>query len=149
VSDTGLVLLTAGLLSASSVGLFAWRVGVTDPSAPERLIGELRLSQVAAVLLAAMGAISVGLAIAGSALPASHIDAALGVGFLILATFVLQREPREALLLAAAGFVLHALVTLAHRPGLLPADLAPRWFAIGSATYDVVLAALCYWARRR
>ena len=38
----------------------------------------------------------------------------------------------------------HAVVDILHRPGLLPEDLAPRWYSIGCAVYDVYLGALCY-----
>jgi hypothetical protein len=147
--ETALVLAIAAVLSASGLGLVGWRVVRTDPDAPERMIGELRLAQLAAVLLAAVGAISIGLAIAAPHLPGAHLDASLGAAFPMLAVLILLREPREALLLAAGGFVLHALFDLAHRPGLLRADIAPRWFLIGSPLYDLFVAGLCYWARRR
>jgi len=149
VSDTGLVLLTAAVLSGVTFGGFVWRVGRLDPTTPQRLIGELRVAQAAAILIAALGAMWTGLAVAASGQPATHIDAALGIGFVMLAVFIFQREPREALLAAAGAFILLALVALAHRPGLLPVDIAPRWFAIGTASYAVVGAALCFWTSRR
>jgi hypothetical protein len=82
-------------------------------------------------------------------MPDAHLDAAIGVGFVALAGLVLLREPRDGLFLAAAAYILHALVDLAHRPGWLSPDLAPRWYIVGCASYDVYIAALCYWARRR
>ena len=42
------------------------------------------------------------------------------------------------------GRELHAIVDVAHRPGLLPEGLAPRWYAIGCAVFDVYIGALCY-----
>jgi hypothetical protein len=63
--------------------------------------------------------------------------------------FVIQRDPREGLLIASLGLVAHALVDIAHRPGWLPPDLSPRWFTAGCATYNVYLAAWCFWARHR
>jgi hypothetical protein len=62
---------------------------------------------------------------------------------------VIQREPRAALIIAATAFVAHALTDLAHRPGWLSPDLSPRWYVVGSAIYDVCVAALCYVATRR
>jgi hypothetical protein len=38
----------------------------------------------------------------------------------------------------------HALVDIAHRPGVLPDGIAPGWYTIGAASYDVLLGALCY-----
>jgi hypothetical protein len=149
MTDTARVLLTAAVLSGSALGVLAWRVGRTDASAPERLVGELRLAQWAALLLAATSGLPMGLAVALPSMPDAHLDAAIGVAFVGLAGIVLLRDPREGLFLAAAAFVLHALVDLAHRPGWLSAELAPRWYVVGCASYDVYVAALCYWARRR
>jgi hypothetical protein len=143
------VLALAAVLSASGLALVGWRVVRTDPDAPERMIGELRLAQLAAILLAVVGAMSIGLAIAAPTQSGAHLDASVGAAFPMLAVLVLLREPRDALLLAAGGFVLHALFDLAHRPGMLRTDIAPRWFLIGSPLYDVFIAAVCYWARRR
>ena len=149
MTDTGRVLLTAAILSASALGVLAWRVSRTDTSQPERLVGELRLAQWAALILAATAGVPIGLAVAQPTLPGGHLDAAIAIGFVCLAGLVLLRDPRDGLFLVAAGFVLHALVDLAHRPGWLAADLAPRWYIVGCASYDVYVAAVCYWARRR
>lgn len=148
MTETARVLLTAAVLSATGIGAFALRVSRIDPAAPERLIGELRVAQMAAIVLAALGAVPIGLAIGATPGGLTHIDAAIGVGFVILSGFVLLRDPRAALWLAAAGFIAHALVDVAHRPGWLRPDLAPRWYIIGCATYDVYFAGICYWARR-
>jgi hypothetical protein len=148
VTDTARVLLTAAVLSATASAFFARRIGRLEAQ-PARLVGQLRLAQCAAVLLAAVGGIPAGLGIAESAVPNAHLDVTIGIGFVVLAALVLQREPRQALLLAAIGFLVHALLDLAHRPGWLPPDLAPRWCWIGSASYDVCMAAICYVARRR
>lgn len=142
-------MLVAALLSGGAVTALARRVTGSDPSQPDRLIGELRLARWAGLLLAAVGGASIGLSAAGTGTPLSHVDAALGLVFVGLGGMVLQREPRDGLLAAAGGFVLHALVDIAHRPGLLSPDLAPPWYTVGSAIYDVYVAGLCFWARRR
>jgi hypothetical protein len=54
------------------------------------------------------------------------------------------RDPRQALTIVALAFAAHAVVDVAHRPGLLADSLAPRWYAIGCAVYDVYIGALCY-----
>lgn len=149
MSDTARVVVTAAALSAATLAVFAWRLLMLDADGPERLIGELRLAQWAALLLGATGAISIGLALGDLNTPLANWDAAIGILFVGIAGVVLQRDPREALLILAAAFVLHALVNIAHRPGWLAADLVPRWFSVGSAVYDVALAGICYWARRR
>jgi hypothetical protein len=143
------VLAVAAALSGLAVSMLAWRVARFDPSLPDRLIGELRLARWAAVLLAAVGGISAGLAIARPEIQVGNADVALGVVFVGWAGVVLQREPREGLLLAAGAFVAHALIDIAHRPGLLSPEVAPPWYTLACAIYDVYIAALCWWARRR
>jgi hypothetical protein len=143
------VLLTAGVLSAVAITTFAWRVTQVDLEEPQRLIGELRLAQWMAIILAGIGGIPLGLALADPSASLANLDAAAAVLFMGLAGVVLQRDPREALLLGSGGFLLHALVDIAHRPGWLATDLAPRWFTIGCAIHNVYLAGVCFWARRR
>jgi hypothetical protein len=149
VTDTARVLFTAAILAASAISMFAWRVRQIDAEQPGRLIGELRLAQWAALILAGVGTVPIGLALAHPTISTAHLDATLGLIFVLIAGLVLQRDPREALLLVAGGFVLHALANLTHRPGWLPVEIAPRWYTVGCSTFDVYLAALCYWARSR
>ncbi len=150
MTDTARVLLTAAVLSAGSMGFLAWQLIRTDPQQPARLIGELRLAQFAAMILAATGGLPMGLAIAAApGVQLAHLDLALGVIVVVVAGLVLLRDPRQGLLVAASAFLAHALIDLAHSPGLLSPALAPRWFFVGCAVYDVVLAAVCYWGRRR
>lgn len=149
VSDTARVLLTAAVLSAIALATFAWRVTRIDVEDTDRLIGELRLMQWAGVMLAGVSGIPIGLALAASTAPLAHLDIAVAAIFVGLAGLVLQRDPREGLLLACAGFFAHALIDIAHRPGWLSPDLAPRWYTIGCAIYNVFLAGWCFWVRRR
>jgi hypothetical protein len=149
VDETARVLLTAAVLAGSGLAAFAWRTSGLDATQPDRLIAELRLAQASAVLLSAMAAVPIGLTIAAPVVAGGHLDAVAAVAFIVLAGFSLLQGPREALLLLSIGFVLHALVALAHRPGLLPPEVMPRWYAIASASYDLCLAAICFWARRR
>ena len=149
MSETVWVVAVAAVLSAGAVGALAWRTRRVEPSAPERLIGELGVARWAGVLIAGVGGISIGLAVARPDVPMGHVDAAFGVIFVGLGGFVLLREPREGLLVAAGALLLHALVNIAHRPGWLPTALAPHWFTVGLAVYDVVLAAVCFRVRRR
>ena len=146
--DPARVLALAAVLCGAAIASLAWTVSRFDPMSPDRLIGELRLARWAAVLLAAVGAISIGLALDHPGIT-GNTDIALGVMFVGAAGLVLQREPREGLLFAALAFIAHALVNLAHRPGWLSPEVIPHWYAVGCAVYDIFLAALCYRARRR
>ncbi|MFO7301962.1 MAG: hypothetical protein DIU54_006025 [Acidobacteriota bacterium] len=148
MNDTARVLLTAAVLSAAVVAMLAWRLVRLEIDEAERLIGELRLMQWAGVLLAAVGAVPIGLAVATAA-PLAHLDIALGAIFVGIAGFVMQRDPREGLLVACTALLAHALLDIAHRPGWLAADLAPRWYTVGCAVHNVLLAALCFLIRRR
>lgn len=149
MTDTARVLLTGALLSGLAISMFAWRVTHMDPDDSERLIGELRLGQWMAVLLATVSGVPIGLSLSRVDLPLAHLDAALAVAFMAVAGFVLQRDTREGLLIASLGFIAHALIDISHRPGWLAPDLAPRWYTTGCAIYNVYLAAWCFWARRR
>jgi hypothetical protein len=128
---------------------FAWRVTRIDHDEPERLIGELRLAQWMAVLFAGSSGVPIGLALAQPGASLAHLDVALAAAFIAVAGFVIQRDPREGLLVASLGMVAHALVDIAHRPGWLPPDLSPRWYTVGCAIFNVYLAAWSFWARHR
>jgi hypothetical protein len=149
VTETARLLLIAAVLSASALGVFAWRLLRSDPAAPERLIGELRLAQACAILLAVTGGAWLGLGAGHEAELLSSLDVTIAIVYAILAVVALQLEPRQALLLLAAAFVAHALIDIAHRPGWLSQAIAPRWFIAGCAAYDVFVGAVCFWARRR
>jgi hypothetical protein len=147
VSDTARVLLTAAILSAIALAVFVWKLTRTEVDGPERLIGQLRLAQWGALALAATGAVSIGLVVANAGTPFGPLEVTIGIACVILAAFVLSRDPREALLLCVVGFVAHALVDVAHRPGGLT-PIGPAWYFAGGAIYDVFFATICYWARR-
>ena len=149
MTETARVLLTAAILSAVTVSTFAWMIVHIDSEEPARLIGELRLAQWGAVLLAAVGAIPLGMSLGAGVPLAGTVDATVGVIFIGLAGLSLQRDPREGLLLISGVFVLHALVDISHRPGWLATDLVPHWYTVGCAVYNVYLAGICFWARRR
>lgn len=149
MTEVGRVLLTAAVLTLSAFATFAWRISRTEASQPERLIGELRLAQWAAVLFAATGAASIGFAASRPSIPLGTIDVTVAVVCVVVAGVILQREPRAGLLVAAWAFLGHALFDVSHRPGLLSDDLVPRWFAGSWAAWDLAMAAVCLWARRR
>jgi len=122
------------------------RTAAIPVSAPERLVAELRLAQIAALLLVMAAGAYVGLAVAHEAQPGVGLDIALAVGFFVVAAATLIRDPRQALTILALAFAAHAVLDVAHRPGwLLPDAVAPRWYSIGCAVYDAYVGALCYW----
>jgi len=149
VSDSPRVLLVAAVLSVVALGAFAAQVGRTETATPPRLIGQMRLAQWAALLLAASSGTTLGFVVAAGTGPLVSVDAAIVIMIAGAAALSLQCEPRSALLVVTAGLVAHALVTIAHRPGWLPADALPRWYAVGSAAYDTAIAAICAWTWRR
>jgi hypothetical protein len=123
----------------------AVRAAMVPVSSPERLVAELRLAQLAALLLSLSAGAYVGLAVAHEAERGVGVDIALSVGFFVTAAATLVRDPRQALTILALAFAAHAILDVAHRPGwLLPDAMAPRWFSIGCAVYDVYIGALCY-----
>jgi hypothetical protein len=123
----------------------AVRAAMVPVSSPERLVAELRLAQLAALLLSLSAGAYIGLAVAHEADRGVGVDIALSVGFFVTAATTLVRDPRQALTILALAFAAHAILDVAHRPGwLLPDGMAPRWYSIGCAVYDVYIGALCY-----
>ncbi|HYT75979.1 MAG TPA: hypothetical protein VEL79_14590 [Vicinamibacterales bacterium] len=127
-------------------GGFTWQAARTasiPTSSPERLVGELRLAQMGALLLTLSAGAYIGFAVGRDA-PGVGIDISLAVCFLLVSAITMVREPRQALTIIALALAAHAVVDVAHRPGMLPEGLAPRWYSIGCAVYDVYIGALCY-----
>ena len=149
MTETARVLLTAAILSAVVLTAFVWRLTRPDRAPHQKLVDQLYLSQWAALLLAASGAISLGLAVAASAAPGAALEVIVGLATIALSLVVLRREPREALQAAGALFILHAVFVWAHRPPLIVVDFIPWWWLLGSAIYDVYIAALCFVAIRK
>jgi hypothetical protein len=126
---------------------FTWqsiRTAAVPASSPDRLVAELRLAQFAALILTLTAGAYIGFAVVRENQPGVGFDVALAIGFLLVAAVTMVRDPRQALTIVALAFAAHAIVDVLHRPGLLPEDLAPRWYSIGCAVYDVYLGALCY-----
>ena len=137
------VLIGFGSIAAG----FTWlsiRTAAQPPSTPQRLIDELRLAQFAALLLTLSAGAYIGFAVVRDTEPGVGLDIAFAIGFLIAAGTSMIKEPRQALTILALAFAAHAVLDVAHRPGLLPTGLAPRWYSIGCAVYDVYIGALCY-----
>jgi hypothetical protein len=149
VTETARALLVAVALAGSGLGVFVWRLSRIDPNDPARLIGELRFSHWMALTLAATGGAWVGLAAARHADLMSGIDLTIAIMTIVLAIASMHRESRVALMLLAVAFLTHAILDTAHRPGWLPQDLAPRWFTLGCAGFNLYLSALCFWVQRR
>ena len=122
------VVIAFGALAAG----FTWQAVRTPQSRPrrrERLVDELRLAQMAALLLTLTAGAYIGFAVVRENQPGVGLDIALAVGFLLVAAVTMVRDPRQALTIVALAFAAHAVLDVAHRPGLLPDGLAPRWYA--------------------
>lgn len=118
-------------------------------SAAERLVEEFRLIRFATLVLAATGGASVGLAVVQEHLTGTAFEIMVAAATVALAAIAATRDPRQALTMISVGFVGHALVDIAHRPGLLPPALAPRWYFVACAVFDSFVAAVCYWPALR
>lgn len=126
---------------------FTWlgvRAAAIPVASPERLIAELRLAQFAALLLTLAAGAYLGFAAAHEAQPGTGLDIAIAMGFFLVAATTLVRDPRQALTIIALAFAAHAIVDIAHRPGALPDGVAPRWYALGCAVFDVYIGAVAY-----
>jgi len=137
------VLIAAVALSAG----FTWqaiRTAGIPVSSPERLVGELRLAQIAALLLATTAGAYIGFSVAQANQPGAGMDVVLAVGFFLAAATTLVREPRQALTILAAAFAAHAVVDLVHWPSSGADGVVPHWYAVGCAVFNLQMAALAY-----
>ena len=137
-----LLLVTVSVTAAA--GFVSASVLRAPAGSPERLVRQLRLAQLTGALLVFAAGATLGLAVVQPERAGVALDIVLSLGFVILAGAAGLREPGEALALIALACVAHAVVDVLHRPGVLPSDLAPRWYFVGCAVHDVVLAGLAY-----
>jgi hypothetical protein len=142
------------LVAFAALGVgFTWqslRTASIPVSAPERLVAELRLAQVGALLFVLTAGASIGLAVAHEAQRGAGLDIAVSIGFFVVAAATLVRDPRHALTMLAIAFAAHAVFDVAHQPGsIVPDTLAPGWYLIGCAVFDVSIGALCYFPMLR
>lgn len=144
MSEALRTILVAALAIAAVASWQSLRTAAIPATSPERLVAELRLAQFAALLLTLTAGAYIGFAAAREHQPGVGLDIALAIGFLVVAGVTLLRDPRQALTIVALAFAAHAVLDVLHRPGILPDGLAPRWYAVGCALFDVYIGAVCY-----
>ena len=126
---------------------FSWhaiRTSLIPVTSPDRLVAELRLAQFAALLLSLTSGVYIGFAVVAERAPGVGFDVAFAIGFLVIGASTLVRDPRQALTMLALAFAAHAMIDVAHRPGWLPDAIAPHWYLMGCAIFNVYIGALCY-----
>jgi uncharacterized membrane protein YhdT len=136
--------LVAAVALGAGFSLQSLRTAAIPVASPDRLVAELRLAQIGALVLTLVAGAYLGFAAAHEARIGVGLDIAFAAGFFVLAAYTLTCDPRQALTLLALGFAGHAILDIAHRPGVLPDGLAPQWYTVGCATFDVLIGALCY-----
>lgn len=136
--------LVAAFVLAAGLTWQSVRAANIPVASPDRLVSELRLAQIAALLLALVAGAYVGFATAAGALRAGALDIVLAIGFFLAAASTLIRDPRSALTILAIAFAAHAVVDSGLRPGGLSAGTAPEWYAIGCAVFNVYIGVLLY-----
>ncbi|GEM_PF-836460 len=145
MSDVLQALLVTAVASGAGFVWLSLRTLQLDTNAPNRLIAELRLAQIGALLLAFVAGAYIGFAgIANATAGGGGLDIALALGFFVVAASAPTRDPREALIILAIAFVAHAVVDILHRPGVLSVGIVPQWYLIGCAVYNIAIGALCY-----
>ena len=144
MSEAFRTVLLAGIALAAGFTWQGLRTAAIPVSSPDRLVAELRLAQIAALLLATTAGAYIGFAVAHETVQGAGLDIALAFGFFMVAGVTLVLDPRQALTVIALAFAAHALLDIAHQPGILPDGLAPRWYAVGCAVFDVYIGAVAY-----
>jgi len=133
-----------GFMVGLTYGWISVRTARVPVSSPARLVAELRMMQIGSLILVLVAGAYLGFAAAAPERTGVGMDVLLALAFLVVAAVVLTRDPREGLTILALAFAAHALVDILHRPGLLPGEIAPRWYAAGCASLNVYLGALSY-----
>jgi hypothetical protein len=141
-SDAGRALLLGAATLVAAFGLLTVQTIRILPHAPSRLVAELRLAQVGAVLLTFSAALIAGLSAAHEAVPGAGLDVALAVLFCGLALMTLLRDATSALAWLGAGFIGRVVVDLLHLPGWLPGPV-PDGIIAGSAVANGLAACCC------
>ena len=149
MTEASRTILIAAVSIAAGMTWQGVRTAAIPVASPDRLIAELRLAQIAALVLMATASAYVGVAITHETEPGVGLDIALALGFGIVAAVTLVRDPRQGLTLLALAFAAHAVLDVAHRPGVLPVDVTPRWYALGCAVFNVYVGAVTYWPMLR
>lgn len=149
MTEASRTILIAAVSIAAGMTWQGVRTAAIPVASPDRLIAELRLAQIAALVLMATASAYVGFAITHETEPGVGLDIALALGFGIVAAVTLVRDPRQGLTLLALAFAAHAVLDVAHRPGVLPVDVTPRWYALGCAVFNVYVGAVTYWPMLR
>jgi hypothetical protein len=144
MTDGGIALALAAFGLTALIGWMSARLITVPANTPERLVGELRLAQLAALVLCLVSGAGAGMAIAQLPVPGAGITLALAAGFLLVASNAILRDPHDALTMLAIAFLAHAIVDVLHRPGWLPELIIPGWYARDCAILNVVIALLCY-----
>lgn len=143
-TETFRAILVAFLALGGALAWMSFAAARLAAGSPERLLAEFRMLRFGCLLLALTAGSSIGLAAAGEHIPSGALDVSFSIGFFVVAFVALTKDPGPALTMLAVAFGAHALLDVAHRPGLLSPLLAPRWFFSSCAVYDVVIGALCY-----
>ena len=136
-------LAVAATMLALAIARLAWGALRLDASSPDRLVAELRLAQVAALLLVLAAGTYVGAAVA-SRTPGAGLDIALATGFFVLAALATTWAPARALTALAAAWGAYGLAGLGHQAGILPPGAVPAWYSTASAIYAVCMAGVGY-----
>ena len=137
-------LAVSSLVLSVALGWLSYKAVRLEVTAPNRLVLELRLAQLSALLLALVAGIYVGFAVAHETIPGVGLDIALATGFFVVAATATTWEPTRALTVLTVAWCAHGLVDLAHSADWLPNIIAPRWYATASAVFDVLVAGICY-----
>ena len=143
MTETFRTVLIAGLALAAGLTWQAIRTAAIPVASPDRLVSELRLAQIAALLLALTAGAYIGFGVARADGPGSGLDVVLAIGFFLVAATTLVRDPRQALTILAVAFAAHAVVDLTHRSAV-PEGVVPPWYSLGCAIFNLHMAALAY-----
>lgn len=144
MTDATLSFAVVALAFGATAARLSYAACRSEPISGQQLVARLRLAQYAALLLALAAAVPIGFALAGDDAAGGGLVVAVSAACFAVAALVTTWEPVRALTALAAAWTAHALAALAHGAGILPPEIVPGWYPPAAATYDVLVAALCY-----
>jgi hypothetical protein len=144
MTQTAQTVFVAAVAIAAGLTWQSLRTVAIPVASPDRLVAELRLAQIAALLLALTAGAYIGFAAVHEARAAGALDVVLAVGFFLVAATTLVRDPRSALTILAIAFAVHAVIDAGLRPGGVHDGVAPHWYVIGCAVFNVYIGVVVY-----
>ena len=128
---------------ALSITWLSFKAVNTEHSSPDRLIIELRLTQMSSLLLVLASGIYVGGALFSNDVITGGLEIAFAIGFFMTAWLATTCDPSTALKILGAAWIAHSILDVAHIKNFMGATIVPPWYPFACSLYDIYIASAC------